>query len=134
MRKAILFLVGTLAVPAASWAADTMRDGLWEITSTMEMPGMSMKVPPSVVKHCYSKSEAQDTKKVIAREKDCKVTDMKNIGNKVTWTMVCTGKSAGTMTGETVFGKDSYSTVMHMKTQGHAMTMKAKAKRLGDCK
>jgi hypothetical protein len=48
--------------------------------------------------------------------------------------MKCTGENAATMTGETVFGSDSYSSVMKMNSHGQNMTMKVKGKRLGNCK
>jgi hypothetical protein len=134
MKKVLLAIALLLTVPGMSAAAGSMREGLWEISSKMEMPGMPMKMPPTVVKHCFTKADVADRSKVIATEKDCKVTEMKPIGNKITWAMKCTGKNAGTMNGETVFGTDSYTTVMHMNAQGHSMTMKAKAKRIGDCK
>jgi hypothetical protein len=134
MRKAIVASLCILVVPAMSHAADSIRDGLWEISSQVEMPGMPMKIPPTVMKHCYGKDEVKDQKKVIARDKNCSITDMKTSGNKVSWTMKCTGKNAVTMTGETVFGSDSYTSVMHMKTEGHNMTTKVKGKRLGDCR
>jgi hypothetical protein len=123
-----------LALPALSFAADGMREGLWEITTQMEMPGMPVKMKPTVMKHCYTKTDVADRKSVISRDKNCSVTDLKNTGNKVTWTMTCTGSNAGTMTGETVFSGDSYASVMKMKSQGRNVTMKVKGKRLGDCK
>lgn len=135
MKKVFLAVICVLAFPAVTLAADGIRDGLWEITSSMEMPGMPMKMKPTVMKHCYSKADVADRKKVIAsRDKNCTVTDMKNSGNKVTWTMKCTGQNAGTMTGETIFSGDSYASVMKMNAQGHKMTMKVKGKRLGNCK
>jgi hypothetical protein len=134
MKNAVLAALCILALPAAALAADGMREGLWEITSSMEMPGMPVKMKPTVMKRCYSKADVADRKKVIAsRDKNCTVTDMKHSGNKVNWTMKCTGQNAGTMTGETVFSDDSYASVMKMNTQGHKMTMKVKGKRLGNC-
>lgn len=135
MRRFLIAALCITAFPAVSLAADGIRDGLWEITTRMEMPGMPMKMKPTVMKHCYTKADAVDRKKVIASsDKNCTVTDMKNTGNKVSWTMKCTGPSAGTMTGETVFGNDSYSSIMNMNSQGRKMTMKVQGKRLGDCK
>jgi hypothetical protein len=134
MKKTIVTILCILLVPAISNAANNIREGLWELTSQVEMPVMPMKIPPTVAKHCYSKDDVKDQKKVIAREKNCSVTDLKTSGNKVSWTMKCTGKNAATMTGETVFGNDSYTSVMHMKTQGHNMTTKVKGKRLGNCR
>jgi hypothetical protein len=134
VKKTIVTLLCILLVPAISNAANSIREGLWELSSQVEMPGMPMKIPPTVIKHCYTKEQVKDQKTVINRDKNCTVTDLKTSGNKVSWAMKCTGKNAATMSGETVFGSDSYASVMHMKTEGHNMTTKVKGKRLGDCK
>jgi hypothetical protein len=129
----IALLACILIVPSLSHGAPEMREGLWKITSQAELPGMPMKIPPTTFTHCYSKKDIKDRKNVISTDKNCTVTDMKTFGNKVSWTMKCTGSHAGTMTGETIFGNDSYTSVMHTKMQGYDMTTKMNAKRLGDC-
>jgi hypothetical protein len=134
MKKAIVAVLCMMAVPSVSLAADGIRDGQWEITTQMEMPGMPVKMKPTVMRHCYSKNDVLDQKKVITRDKNCTVTDMKKSGNKMTWAMKCTGQNAGTMSGETVFNPDSYSSTMNMNSQGQKVTMKVKGKRLGNCK
>ena len=134
MKKVLCAALAVLLVPAVSLAAEAMRDGLWQVTTQMEMPGMPMKMPPTVMKHCYTKSDVSDQKKIISRDKNCTVSDLKTSANKVSWKMKCSGENAATMTGETVFGSDSYTSVMKMKSQGQNMTMKIKGKRLGNCK
>ncbi len=134
MKKQLLVLCAAiLLLPAGLFAAGPVREGLWEITSQTEMPGMPSRIPPSTVTHCYTKEEVSDQKKMIARDKNCTVTDYKMSGNKVTWAMKCTGKGAGTFTGETVFGNDAYTSTMKMNTQGHNIKVKVKARRIGDC-
>lgn len=132
MRKNIITLLCVMALPTLSSAAN-MREGLWEIQSQADMPGMPVKVQPTVVRHCYTKEDVKDQKRVIASDGNCTVTDLKSSGNKVSWTMKCTGPNAATMTGETVFGSDSYSSVMQMKGGGHSMTTRVKARRVGNC-
>jgi len=134
MKKVLVAVLVVLLVPAVSFAAKTMQEGLWELTTQMEMPGMPMKMPPTVMKHCYTKSDVSDQKKIISRDKNCTVTDLKTSANKVTWKMKCTGENAATMTGETVFDSNSYTSVMKMNSHGQKMTMKVKGKRLGNCK
>ncbi|MDD2335457.1 MAG: DUF3617 family protein [Geobacteraceae bacterium] len=134
MKKSIIAVLVLLLVPAVSFAAKTMQEGLWEITTQMEMPGMPMKMSPTVMQHCYTKSDVSDQKKIISSDKNCSVTDLKTSANKVTWKMKCTGENAATMTGSTVFGTDSYTSVMQMNSHGQNMTMKVKGKRLGNCK
>jgi hypothetical protein len=133
MKKIVITVLFALALPATSFATDTMRDGYWELTSIMDMPGMPMKIAPTMTKHCYTKEEVKDQKKTITTDKNCTVTDFKQSGNKVTWKMKCTGKNAGDFSGETVYKANAYDSTMKMQTQGRTMTMKVKARRLGNC-
>ena len=134
MKQLFLMLVlGALLLPAELRAAEGMREGLWEITSLSEMSGMPMKIPATTIRHCYTKEDVKDQKKVIAREKNCTLTDYKVTGNKVVWAMKCTGQNAGSFKGETTFGPDVYSSIMKMKSKGYDMTMRVKAKRIGAC-
>ncbi len=133
MKMIAIAILSIMVLPATIFAADTMRDGKWELITTMEMPGMPMKMPPSKVEHCYTKEDVKDQKKAISTDKNCTVTDFKQSGSKVTWKMKCTGKNSGDFSGETVFKGDSYDSTMKMVTQGHTMYMKVKAKRIGNC-
>jgi len=133
MKKILIAILSTLVLSSTCCAADIMRDGYWELITTMDIPGMPVKMPPSKVKHCYTKDDVKDQKKTISTDKNCTVTDLKQSGNKVTWKMKCTGKNAGVFSGETIYKGDAYDSTMKMKTQGQTMNMKVKAKRLGDC-
>ena len=44
MKKFVVAILATLVLPATIFAADTMREGKWEMITTMEMPGMPMKL------------------------------------------------------------------------------------------
>ena len=135
MRHILAVLV-LVSMPATILATDGIREGMWEITSKMEIPGMPMEMPPTTVNHCYTKEDVKDQKNVISRDKNCTVTDFKSSGNKVSWKMVCTGKNAGTFSGETMFSGDSYESVMKMQSdgaKGGSMDMKVKGKRVGSC-
>ena len=134
--KHLLMILVLVSLPAAVPAAQGIREGSWEITSKMEMPGMPMAMPATTVRHCYTKEDVKDQKKVINRDKDCTVTDLKSTGSKVSWKMVCTGKNAGKFSGETIFSGDSYDSVMNMQSdsgKGRSMTIKAKGRRVGNC-
>jgi hypothetical protein len=134
MKRTVIAVVGAmLMMPSGLFAADSIREGYWEVTSQTEMPGMPMKIPATTIKHCYTKEDVKDQKKVIAKDKNCTLTDYKVAGNKVIWAMKCTGQSAGTFNGETIFSGDAYTSTMKMKTQGQNMTVKVKGKRIGEC-
>jgi Protein of unknown function (DUF3617) len=135
--KTAAILCALLLFPTAVLAAGSpMQEGLWEITTTMSMPGMPYKMPPTKVTHCYTKEDLKDSQRTIPKQQgDCKVTDMKSSGNRVTWKMVCTGNSAGKGEGEILYkGTSAYEGSMKMETQGMVMTSKYKARRIGACK
>jgi hypothetical protein len=131
MKKNVVAFLSALIIPTVAFAASPMRDGYWEMTTTMEMPGMPMQIPPTQVKQCYTREDVKDYKKAIATNEDCTVTDLKESGNKITWKMKC--KDAGESSGATVFDRDSYETKMTMQAEGMDMTVNVKARRLGDC-
>ncbi len=133
MKNSIITILFILAIPATCLAADPMREGQWELTTTMEMPGMPMEIPPNKITHCFTKEDVKDPKKTVTTDKNCTVTDLKLSGNKSTWKMKCTGENPGDFSGETVFQKDAYTSNMKMEAVGMSMNMKVKAKRLGDC-
>jgi hypothetical protein len=133
MKKNIVAFIITLALPVTCFAADTMREGYWEITTTMEMKGMPIQIPPTKILHCYTKEDVKDQKKMVTTDKNCTVNDFKQSGNKITWKMKCTGEHSGEFSGETVLKKDAYNSTMKMQTEGQTMNMKVKAKRIGNC-
>jgi hypothetical protein len=136
--------------------AGPRRDGNWDITLEMQMPGMpnmpnmpagmaGMAMPPVKLTQCITKEQAADPAKALPSRPagrggaapDCQVSDYKVVGNKVSWAMVCAGAQPMTGTGEFTYGTDSYTGLMTMNMDrggsAMAMTMKYTGKRLGDC-
>ncbi len=136
MKLKHMFAVFVLvSLPTTILAADGIREGMWEITTKMEMPGMPMEMPPTTIKHCYTKEEVKDQKNMINRDKNCTIIDFKKYVNKVSWKTKCTGKNAGMFSGETVFTGDSYESVMTMQLDANKShsAMNMKGKKIGDC-
>jgi len=132
-RLVIIGIVASLLSAGTALAAEGIRDGLWEIISQPEIPGMGMKLPASTLKQCYTKEDAKNYKKFIAIDKDCSITNYKVSGNKITWSMKCTGENAGTASGETMFSSNNFASSMQMKSDGEVMTVKVKGRRIGHC-
>ena len=134
---ALAYGFALLLLPATLFAAGpAMKEGLWEITTTMDMPGMPFKMPPTTVSHCYSKEDVASKERVVPKQKDdCKMTDFRQSGNRVTWKVACRGKHASKGEGEMVFrGATAYEGSMKLDSDGMVMTTNYKAKRVGDCK
>jgi hypothetical protein len=107
----------------------------WEVTSKMEMPGMPFAMPATTQKVCIPKDGEKDPGKTSG-DKDCKMTDVKTVGNKTTWKARCdrdgevmTGVGEQTTTSGAYQGKIKLSG----KSEGQAMnmTMAYSGKRVG---
>jgi hypothetical protein len=121
------------------------RDGNWEVTMEIEMPGMPQRMPAMTSTQCVSKEEAADPSKMMSQGSggasalppDCKVSDMKTAGNTTSWSMKCDGDNAMSGTGELTYAGDTYRGAMKMNIerggQPMAVTMTYSGKRLGDC-
>lgn len=151
MKRAKVALLAGVVASAATVLAQPggpRRDGNWEVTVEMQMPNMpaGIGMPPMKSTQCVTKEDANDPNKAVPRgpqrggpPSDCKVSDYKVDGNKVSYKMACTGAQPMTGTAEFVYGADTYNgTVvvnMSMERGGPSMpmTMKYAGKRLGDC-
>lgn len=120
-------------LPATVPAGEVMKPGLWEITTTMEMPGMPYQPPPQTMRHCYTPQEVKQ--EPVPKDKDCQVTELKSSGYKVNWKLECKGEMAGKGEGEITYQGDSaYEGRTRMQTQGMTMTTKYRGKRIGECR
>lgn len=129
-------LCGVLFLTSAGTAIGAgMKPGLWEIKSTMEMPGMPFTPPPTTVKHCYTAEEVKNDQSTVPQPQDCKVTELKTTGNKTTWKLVCVGSQQGTAAGEMTFKGDSaYDGMMTFRSEEMNMITRYQARRVGECK
>ena len=85
-NTACFTVVVGLAVSALAQAP--RRDGRWEVKTEMEMPGMPMKMPAMTSTQCITKEQVEDPQRSVPQGRgapnNCKVSDYKVTGNKVT--------------------------------------------------
>lgn len=141
-RLAITCAVFAVSAFAVSLLAQgQMKPGRWEITTQIDMPGLPVKMQPTKTTMCVTPEQAKTPGATVSgpagrgrgSSDDCKATDQKIDGNKVTWKMACTGAQAMTGDGEMVFNGDSYTGKMNMNMAQGQMTMQYTGKRIGDC-
>lgn len=114
-------------------ASVNMNEGQWEITTTVDMPGMPAEaMKPHTVTTCLSKSDYVPN--ANPEKSDCKMVNQKIDGNTVSWNVVCKETSGkGTIT----YAGDSFSGIMEstMKQEGKEITvnMKMDGKHIGAC-
>jgi hypothetical protein len=123
------------ALALAPLAAAQGADDLYEVTVKMEMAGMPMQMPAMTQRSCVKKG-ASDADSVPHQD-NCKVTDAKRSGNRLTFSMVCTGRDAMTGNGEFVYAGDGYSGMIRYKGkmdgQDTEMAQSIAGRRVGAC-
>ena len=127
-----LTFVALLSACSQSSAID-LKEGEWSIETSMEMPGMGMKMPPVTVTQCLSKEDYIPAQQSNG-ENSCTVTSQNVSGSTVTWSVECPdSKGSGSMT----YSHDSFVGEMTMEAQtpGGSMTMvsKMKGRYIGPC-
>lgn len=134
MKKLLSGLV-ILGLMSSAPAMAAGSDELWAVSSKMDMPGMPMGMPGQTSNVCLKKGNEKDPNNAIPKnnDQDCKMSDVKIVGNKTTWKMKCDGRKPMEGEGEMTRGNGSYSgkTVFHMKRRD--MTMVYEGKRIGTC-
>jgi hypothetical protein len=86
----VLLLFAVLSAPVSGATSD-MQPGLWEITTTVEMSGMPMPMPPQTIQHCYTKQDVAKGEGTVPQgdSRNCRIKDHKVSGNTASWTLVC---------------------------------------------
>jgi hypothetical protein len=117
-----------------AFAGPNFNPGKWEITTQTEMAGMPGMIPAVTHTQCLTGDVL-----VPQSEKDseeCKLKDIKVIGDTVTWNMVCSGRN-GEMegSGKIVYKGDTMTGEMNMVIKGAGMqlTNKISGRRIGKC-
>ena len=136
LRKLLVISVVLLTSLSTSIAASgpNMQEGKWEVTTRMEMPGMSMSMPAVTSTQCLTKKDFVPQGSQQGQE--CKVTNTKVDGDTVTWTVKCSGQG-GEMTGTgrmTYSGSSFKGTIEITMTQSNMkMISHMTGHRIGDC-
>lgn len=104
---------------------------LWESTSQMVMPGLPFSPAPQTLDVCR---HAVWTQPPPGGDPSCVNSNYQIVGNKVTWTMQCSGDMPMTGTGEIVFeGTGKYTGAIIATAEGMTMTIKLSGKKIGTC-
>ena len=133
-RTAFLVSILLMGMPGAATAADQMQAGMWEVSVSVEMPGMAMPMPPTTQTQCMTKEEANADPVPSLDKGACRATDIRRSGNKVTWKLICSGTPSGRGDGEITYqGPTAYDGWMTLETSGVTVRTKISARRIGGC-
>ena len=136
-KKKCLILTMFLAIffifVSVSFAGSLLKEGLWEITSKMEIPGMPVPMPPITFKQCMTNQNPVPNQSQSGQE--CLMKNIKTKGNTVSWNMVCDSQQ-GEMksSGKITYKGDRFDGVVMMDMPGQGqMKMTMTGQRIGKC-
>lgn len=105
---------------------------MWE--NTVEVTAMGMTMPPQTMQSCHPRDWREPPGQDKDRNNECKVTDFKQSGSKMSWKMKCEGKHPATGSGEIAFqGETRYSGIVKISMQEDESVIKMNGKRLTPC-
>jgi hypothetical protein len=136
MRKRMIILVVFISLFLLSGNAiaqgPNIKEGLWEITTTIEESGMPKEMLRQTYKHCLTKNDYIPYKE--EKDKECKVTKFDVKGNTVSWVVKCKdeeGTSIGN--GRVTYRGDTFEGLIKFKDPEGEITMTMKGKWVGKC-
>jgi hypothetical protein len=129
VRLAALLLVPSFAAAAPPAPTEREPGVQWEQTVEMQMSGFSM--PAQTSKVCVPKKGMTDPPGSGRKDDKCKVSDVRNVGNKMSWKMACEGEEKMSGEGEIVQKADGYDGKMTMRGAQGEMLMKLSGRKLG---
>ena len=137
LRKLLVISVVLLTSLSTSIAGSgpNMQEGKWEVTTRMEMPGMSTSMPAVTSTQCLTKKDFVPQGSQQGQE--CNITKTKVDGNTVTWTVKCSGQGGElTGTGRMTYSGSSFKGTIEMTMTQPNMKMIShiNGHRIGDCK
>lgn len=127
----VIFMI-TVSISLAG-SGPNMQEGLWEITTKMDMPGMPMSMPATKHTQCITKENI--VPESYQPDQECRITKTKVLGDTVTWTVECDspeGKSR--LTGQITYHGDKFEGTINITMEGMEIIQHMSGRRIGDCK
>jgi hypothetical protein len=138
MKKLIVAML--LAAPFALAEKRQLQPGKWQITIQMEMEGNAMHLPPMTMTRCVTADQARSPADLFRprnpnAKDDCEMKEVKQEGNKLSWTIDCKEKGKGS--GSVTFEPGKYDGVAEMEMIEKGVLRKMKStmsgRRVGEC-
>ena len=128
----LLMVLVLLVCFACAPAGPNMKEGLWEITTKMEMPGMPMQFPPKTNTQCLTQTDLVPQN--VEASQNCKVVTQEIKGDTVTWVMECeTSEGTAVFNGHVTYKGETFEGVMTMKEGSTEITQTMSGRWIGEC-
>lgn len=129
----LLFVISTVLISCTVQTGPNMKEGKWEVTIRMEVPGMPVQIAPQTYTQCLTKKEA--IPRGQTPDQNCKITKQDITGDAVSWRMECqTSEGPAVSDGRLTYKGDTFAGIITMKHKGMEVTQRLSGKWIGKCK
>lgn len=137
MRMYIASVVLFCVIGQFAYAESKIQKGLWEVTTTMEMKGLPVKLPAVTTQQCLDKDHA--VPKSAQQNEKCDVSPKQVDDNTISWTLVCkTDRGELTGNGEITYKADTFNGFLNLNLDNKEGQLKMdsilQGRYLGTCK
>ena len=139
MKRFVAVLSLAIIAPATFAASEAqIQEGLWEITTQTEIPGMPARPGAETIRTCYTKADVAEGA-MVPKGEQCEVRNYRLSGSTANWDIRCAGKNAVTGSGTILFSsRTAYSGTLQLRLQADGqpevrMNNSYAAKRVGPC-
>ena len=98
----VSILIASLAACGGGPGGPNMKEGLWEITIRMDMPGMPMPMPPQTYRHCLTHKDMVPKTQEQPGQTNCREVKREVKGDTVSWVIECTAPEGAVISSGTV--------------------------------
>mgnify|MGYP001186377568 CR=1 FL=1 len=126
---------------AQAQAPENMQPGMWEYQMETQIPGMSMKMPPTTFRRCLTAQDVAQNKQFSGDpgKNPCTFSNFRASGGKTSYEFVCKtdggtmkGRSSGAVTPTSMDLETRMQMVPPVEGMSE-MQQKMKARRVGNC-
>jgi hypothetical protein len=109
-----------------------MKEGLWEVTIRMEVPGMPVQMSPQTYTQCLTQKEVVPQREEPAQ--GCKTVKQEIKGDTVSWVVECkTNEGTAVSDGRITYKGDTFAGVIQMTQGGMKATQQLSGRWIGKC-
>jgi len=112
----VFFVISIFLFSCTVQKGPNMKQGLWEVTIRMEVPGMPVQMSPQTYTQCLTQKEAVPQRE--EPDQGCKIVKQDIKGDTVSWVVECkTNEGTAVSDGRITYKGDTFEGVIQM-TQG----------------
>jgi hypothetical protein len=128
----LLFVISLFLFSCSAQKGPNMKEGMWEVTIRMEVPGMPVQMSPQTYTQCLTKREALPQRR--ESDQNCKIVKQDIKGDTVSWVVECkTSEGTAVSDGRLTYKGDTFEGVIQMTQGSMKATQRLSGRWIGKC-